>query len=195
MATTPGNVLVGTVDIYHKNFATGDDPVSATQVIDFSGWTQLGYKTKETGLTVTVSEEWFDFEVEEHNAAIDTNLIGEAVIVEFDLAESDALQFSGLLLGATYTVAAAAGTNPNTMGIGDKATPVLQSFAFAGKGPDSTDAQGLIWFFPKMRSDGDRAMTFHKGKDRFVKVRMMGLIDPARDAGERLVKVFEVTTA
>ena len=192
--STPGNVLVGSVLMYHTDFVTGNDPVSDTQMIDVDAWTALGYKTKDTGLTVTCSEEWFDMHVEEHNAAIDSKLIGEAIVAEFELAESDALQFSAMLMGSTYEAAETEGTNPNSIGIGDKASTTLQSFCFIGKGPDSTATQGLVWYFPKMRSDGDRAITFHKGKDRSAKIRLVALCDPARDAGERLAKVFEVTS-
>ena len=195
---TPGNVLVGPVLMYHRDFAAAnDDPVSATQVVnDWSGWTALGYTTKDSGLTVTGSEEWFDHEVQEHNSPIDSNLVGESAIIEFEMAESNALAVAAMMMSATYAAASAEGTNPNTMGVGDKATPVLQSFAFTGKGPDSTDAtEGLVYYFPKVRSDADRAMTFHKAKDRCVKVRLLALMDPARDAGERLYKVFEITTS
>lgn len=338
MANNPSNVLVGTVDIYHRAYAAAADPVNGTQTISWIGWTKAGYKTKETGLTITPSEEWFDKEVEEHNAPIDSELVGESCMVEFELAESDAEQLAHYLLGGSYSAwddtilrgaindtvttipvehvnefltagtiqiddeqitysgvdttnqtftgatrgangssnvshldeagvkaitalsgaidnsvtiipvdsvdhapsegtikindeeityttvdtvgetfgtagtGAARGANSttpaahsdddpvdgiqsNVLGIGDKAAPTLLSFAFAGKGPDSTDAQGLVWFLPKIRSDGDRGITFHKAKNRSVKVTMQALIDTTRSAGERLAKVFEITTA
>ena len=339
---TPSKVIVGTADIYTAPFVTGNDPVSATQVISWLGWRKAGYKTKDTGVTVTHSETWYDKEVEEHNSPIDSELVEESCVVEFELAESDAEQFADFLRSGTYAardttklngalddsttaipvelvtgflttgtlligteqitytavdatnhtfgtagtpatrgangssavahsdldvvmaitalsgaiddavtiipvdnvdhapaigaiqiddeqityatvdlsgetfgtagtaaVRAANGTTKhahddnsvvytlqsNTLGIGDKATPGLLSFAFAGKGVDSTDAQGIVWYLPKVRSDGDRGITFHKAKDRSWKIRMFALIDPSRDEGERLAKVFEVTTA
>ncbi len=195
MAVTEINILRGIVEPYTTDFVAGNDPVNvADQVIDFSSWDQMTAGTDE-GAKLNLNFEWQETIVQEHRAAIEAQLIREGGTVTFDTKESDLLTISETLAPSTYTVAAAAGTNPNVLGGGDKAIVATQSLAFSGDGPAPAAGVGQVWYFPKVRLDSIEEIAFNKLGDVMFRYTWVLLMDAARSAGERMYKVFEITSA
>ena len=195
------NILRGPVIPYLIDFAAatgsppvGTDPMDITnQTVDFSSWIQFN-ATTDDGAKMTLNAEYHDTVVQEHQTEIESTLIRFGGTVSFDTQESDLLLLSAGFPFSTYTVSAAAGTNPDVLGFGDKAVTANKSLALAGDGPANT-TNGQIWYFPKVRFESMDEVAMNKTTDRIFRWTYKILSDLERTAGERAVKVFQLTSA
>jgi len=190
MAPSIANILTGPVDFYVKSYSAAGDPVTGNAV-GWTGWTQLGFQT-EDGVDIEYAPEFFDIKVHSYNAVVKKILIGEALKVRFNLMECDLAQMVHAMTGATYTAGALAGTNPNLLSLGDKATIVEKMIGFEGIAITGAE---LVGFVPKVVAMGTVAVKHQKAGVRTIPFEFDALADTTRSAGQTLAMLWEITEA
>lgn len=185
---TVANILTGHVTLYVKAYAHDNDPITGNTV-SWSGWTALGFQS-EDGLEMEYDPNFLDIMVDEHNAPVRRDLIGESLVVRFTLQEATLAQLQYAIAGATYTVASTPGDDPNLLTIGDKATPAVFSFGFEGI---AATGEALIGFIPRVDSVSSVGIPFLKGGVRTLPFEFSSQADPNRSTGQTLAMLYELT--
>lgn len=183
-----GNIITGHVSAYIKAYAHDNTPITGNTV-SWASWVSLGFQS-EDGLDFEYTAEWLDIMVSEHNAPIRRDLIGESLTTKILLQECSLAQLQYAISAATYTAAAVAGTNPNLLALGDKASIPQFSFGFEGF---AVTGEALVGFMPKVDTIGTVAMSYKKGAVRGIPFEFGSLADPNRAAGQTLAMLYELT--
>ena len=185
---TVANIVTGHVTLYVKAYAHDNTPITGNTV-SWSGWTALGFQSDD-GLEMEYEPDFLDIMVDEHNAPVRRDLIGESLVTRFTLQESTLAQLQYAIAGATYTVAGTPGTNPNLLSLGDKATPAVFSFGFEGI---AANGEAIVGFIPRVDSVSSVTVPFQKGGVRVVPFEFGSQADVNRSAGQTLAMLWELT--
>jgi hypothetical protein len=196
MAGTLNNLLAGVPRIY---VAPVDEalpelndltPPNVTVTTPGGNWSPQGYTMEDYSFVYapTITER----RVNEHAGRVGHDLITEDVRLAFMLAENDLNGWANAISAATVaTVAAANGqTGQTTLGVGDG--PLRRvSLLLIGQAPGTTAGSRAIHLYRCLPTN-EVTVTFSRGH-RGQPVEFQLEVDPDKDAGERLYKVYDIT--
>lgn len=202
-------IVSGDVGFYYKAHAvrgTGiTDPVIGN-VVDWTtnSFSQLGSQTEGGGVVMEYAGEFFPKKSNMQNTAFDMILTGEELTLRLTCEETELDQVGLGIAGSTYAEGAVAGTNPNTLMIGEPAATSLYSIGFEGVGsigpigvggtaPHQTTKSGIVGFFPMAQPMGSVVLDHNRFGNRIVAYEFKVLNDVNSAVGAKLGTLYEIT--
>lgn len=165
-------------------------PPAVTITTPAGNWALSPFTVEDEDLDYT--PEFEEVMVNQHNARVKTLLVKEGAVWKFKFSERDLAAYSkALAAGTLATVSAGADqTAQDTLGLGDGAA-VEKSLLYIGLSPEGGSR---IIYTPNVVATGSLNVGHRKGHKPFD-VEYTLNCDPTRSAGERLLKIYDITAA
>lgn len=192
MSTTL-KIFDGPVHLYVKRWTgINNDPMDDGNTVSWTNWTSVAYlKHSEESPTITFESEVSDVRTDGYNAPIERVITGESASISATIKELSVANLDWCFIGMEYLDAVTPGDDPNEAYFGDYGTAQLWSVGIEGY---NSDGQKVIVFMQKATAGQSFEATYKKS-DNEITIMFDAITDQDADAGKRLIRIREITTA